>query len=107
MTKNVNGIGQVIAERIVDAIGLDVVNKIREDPNILVAVNGISEKKARNVKDQLDAMESSLEELQFFAKTGLGASRVAAVKMTYAELSKNRKKPIDVIKLIKENADSF
>jgi exodeoxyribonuclease V alpha subunit len=103
LTKNVNGIGQVIAERIVDTIGLDVVNKIREDPNILVTVNGISEKKARNVKEQLDAMESSLEELQFFAKTGLGASRVAAVKMTYAELSKDRKKPVDVIKLIKEN----
>ena len=101
--KNVNGIGQVMAEKIVDTLGLDAVEKIRENESILETINGVSAKRAKAIKEQLDAMESSLEELKFFAKTGLGNARVVAVKSTYAELSKERSKPIDVIKLIKKN----
>ena len=101
--KNVNGIGATMAEKIVDAIGLDVVEKVREDPKLLESINGISAKRAAAIKEQLDAMESSLEELKFFAKTGLGNARVIAVKSTYAELSKERKNPIDVMALIKKN----
>jgi exodeoxyribonuclease V alpha subunit len=101
--KNVNGIGPAIAEKIVDVLGIDVVAKIRKDPTILEQINGISLIRANKIKAQLDAMESSLEELQFFAKTGLGTARVSAVKAAYEEISKNSKKTIDVIKLIKEN----
>jgi exodeoxyribonuclease V alpha subunit len=101
--KNVNGIGPAIAEKIVDTIGTNVVEKIRQDPTILETINGISSVRANKIKAQLDAMESSLDELQFWAKTGLGTSRVIAVKSTYEEISKDSKKPIDVIELIKKN----
>lgn len=101
--KNVNGIGPSTAEKIVDTLGTDVVSKIRQDPSILETIHGISSTRANKIKAQLDAMESSLDELQFWAKTGLGTSRVIAVKSTYEELSKEHKKPIDVIKLIKKN----
>ena len=101
--KNVNGIGPAIAEKIVDALGVDVVSKIRNDPTVLESINGISAIRANKIKAQLDAMEASLDELQFFAKTGLGNARVIAVKETYEELSKGSKKKIDVVKLIKNN----
>ena len=102
LVNNVNGIGQTIAERIVDTLGNDVVNKIREDSSVLESIPGISKKRAINIKDQLDAMESSLEELQFFAKTGLGASRVNAIKITYGELMEG-KKNFNLIDWIKKN----
>ena len=101
--KNVNGIGPAIAEKIVDTLGTNVVEKIRNDPSVLEAIHGISAVRANKIKAQLDAMESSLEELQFWAKTGLGTSRVIAVKSTYEELSKDKKKRIDPIDLIKKN----
>lgn len=101
--KNVNGIGPAIAEKIVDALGTDVVAQIRHDPTVLEKINGISAVRANKIKAQLDAMESSLDELQFWAKTGLGTSRVIAVKSTYDEIARDGGKKIDVIKLIKEN----
>lgn len=101
--KNVNGIGQVMAEKIVDILGVDAVEKIKADETVLERIHGVSAKRATAIKDQLDAMESSLEELKFWAKTGLGNARVLAVKSTYAEVSKERKKQIDVMALIKKN----
>lgn len=101
--KNVNGIGPAIAEKIVDQLGTNVVEKIRTDPTVLETIHGISSNRAAKIKAQLDAMESSLDELQFWAKTGLGSTRVIAVKSTYEALSKETKKNIDVIKLIQKN----
>lgn len=101
--KNVNGIGPALAEKIVDMLGVSVVEKIRKNPAILESINGISAVRANKIKAQLDAMESSLEELQFFAKTGLGNSRIALVKETYDQISEGRKNPINVINLIKKN----
>ena len=103
LVKNVNGIGPVMAEKIVDRLGTDIVLKIRKDPSVLESINGISKVRAANIKEQLDGMESSLDELQFFAKTGLGSARVNAIKSTYAELAEKTKKSINVIELIKNN----
>jgi exodeoxyribonuclease V alpha subunit len=103
LVKNVNGVGPAIAEKIVDILGTDVVAKVRKDPTVLESIHGISATRAANIKSQLDAMESSLEELQFWAKTGLGNSRVLAVKSTYDEMCKDAVRKIDVIKLIKKN----
>ena len=103
LVKNVNGIGQMLAEKIVDAIGCDVVEKVRANPNVLSQVNGISKIRAQRIKEQLDGMEASLDELKFWAKTGLGSSRVAAVKSTYEEIGMSKGKPINVIKLIEKN----
>lgn len=101
--KNVNGIGPAIAEKIVDTLGTNVVEQIRQDPTVLEKISGISSVRANKIKAQLDAMESSLEELQFWAKTGLGTARVIAVKSTYEEISKGSAKKINVIELIKKN----
>lgn len=103
LVKNINGIGPTIAEKIVDTLGCDVVAKIRKDPSVLEKINGISSIRAVKIKSQLDAMESSLDELQFWAKTGLGTSRVIAVKSTYENISKDSNKLIDVIQLINKN----
>ena len=103
LVKNINGVGPALAERIVDALGTDVVNKIRNDASILENVNGISAARAERIKQQINALESSLDELQFYSKTGLGTSRVIAVKSTYENLAKETGKTIDVIDLIKKN----
>lgn len=103
LVKNVNGIGPSTAEKIVDVLGCDVVNKIRKDETVLESISGISSIRAKKIKLQLDALDSSLEDLQFFARTGLGTSRTIAVKSTYEEISQTKGKPIDVIALIKKN----
>ena len=103
LVKNVNGIGPSTAEKIVDVLGTDVVNKIRKDESILESISGISTARAKKIKDQLDGMASSLDDLQFFAKTGLGTSRTIAIKSTYEEISRDTGKKIDVIKLIQKN----
>ncbi len=103
LVKNINGVGKSTAERIVDALGIDLVEKIKKDKSVLESINGISTKKATMIKDQIDALGSSLDDLQFFAKTGLGSARIAAIKSTYSELNKDKKTKIDVVKLIKSN----
>jgi exodeoxyribonuclease V alpha subunit len=103
LVKNVNGVGPTIAEKIVDVLGTNVVEKVRQDPAVLESISGISAARASNIKSQLDAMESSLEELQFWAKTGLGNSRVLTVKSTYEEMRKENARKIDIIDLIKRN----
>ena len=103
LVKNINGIGNTIAEKIVDTLGTNVVEQIRKDPKVLESIHGISAIRAEKIKAQLDAMESSLEELQFYARTGLGNSRIIAVKATYEEIAKEKGKPIDIIALIKKN----
>jgi exodeoxyribonuclease V alpha subunit len=101
--KNINGIGQTIAEKIVDTFGTDVVNQIRANPQMLESIHGISSARANKIKMQLDAIEASIDELQFWAMTGLGSARVLAVKSTYESIAKEKGKQIDIIKLIKKN----
>lgn len=100
--KNLNGVGLTTAQKIVDYLGCDAVEKIESDYTCLSSLNGISEKKAVDIYNQIICMHSSLDELKFFARTGLGTSRIAAVKNYYKSIAK----PgviIDVIELIKKN----
>ena len=100
--RNLTGVGFVLAERIIDHLGISAVEMIENDYKCLSAVSGISEKKAIDIYNQITCMHSSLDELKFFAKTGLGVTRIAAVKNYYKSISKPGK-PIDVIALIKAN----
>ena len=100
--KNVNGIGEATATSIVDTLGANAVDQILADVSVLEQIPGISTKRATKIKAQLDELSASMEELQFFALTGLGGTRISAIKEAYEEKFSN-KKNIDIIKIIKDN----
>ncbi len=74
----IKGIGPVLAERIVDALGPDAIDKIIEEPDVLKKVKGIG-KKAQRVYEQLAetyAVQQALSKLISFgitSKTALKA----------------------------------
>ena len=90
--KNVKGVGEATAERIIDRLGVNAIDLIKEDPTVLSGIKGVSEKKALEIKEQLDSMKASIEELRFWAKTGLGDSRVRAIKNTYKDVLADKEK---------------
>lgn len=101
-TRNLNGVGIKTAEKIVDMLGLNAVEMIENDYTVLQAQVGLTENKAISIANQIGSLHSSLEELQFFARTGLGTSRIAAIKRFYKENTTGNQ-PISVIDLIKQN----
>ena len=101
-TRNLNGVGQITAEKIVDKLGTAAVERIEEDYTVLITKVGLTEKKAINIANQIGYLHASVEELKFFAQTGLGSSKIAAVKQFYKDKIDN-KKVVSIIDLIKEN----
>lgn len=101
-TRNLNGVGIKTAEKIVDILGSSAVQDITQDYTVLMTKVGLSENKAISISNQITNLTSSLEELQFFARTGLGTSRIALVKKFYKDKSTGAK-AINVVDLIKKN----
>lgn len=84
-TRNVDGVGQKTAEKIVNALGVTAVEDIENDTSILVSKVGLTPAKANDIAAKLCAIHSSIDEMKFFAKTGLGPARIAMVKQQYNE----------------------
>ena len=100
-TRNLSGVGQKSAEKIVCTLGPTAVEQIEADYKVLVDKVGLTEKKALSIAEQLGYLHSSVEELKFFARTGLGPARIAAIKQFYATVNQGKK--FDIISFITEN----
>lgn len=100
-TRNLSGVGQKSAEKIVCTLGPTAVEQIEADYKVLVEKVGLTEKKALSIAEQLGYLHSSVDELKFFAKTGLGPARIAAIKQFYATVNQGKK--FDLIGFITEN----
>lgn len=100
-TRNLSGVGQKSAEKIVCTLGPTAVEQIEADYKVLVDKVGLTEKKALSIAEQLGYLHSSVEELKFFARTGLGPARIAAIKQFYATVNQGKK--FDIIGFITAN----
>lgn len=89
------GIGKKLAERIVDTLGIDAINLIKEDINVLDQVDKMNEKKKIAIQDGLKTEDDSFEKvMQFFTMHGLGIRNIIRLNRAYGK---------DTIEKISEN----
>ncbi len=79
------GVGAKTAEKIVDALGLDVLERLQRDPELLASVPGIGATRARVITDQLLEQREAAAALVFLADHGLGPAAAQRVWRAYRE----------------------
>lgn len=87
------GIGKKIAEAIVDTLGLDCVQLIKDNPDILQSVKQLTDKK-RNTIIEVLSFEEKNDIHAYFTSKGLSVKNILKLEATYGE---------QVIQLIEEN----
>ncbi len=75
----IKGVGPKTAEKIVDALGLDVLQRLERSPTLLATVPGISSGKASTIVAQLVEMRESSAALVYLQEHGLGAAHALKV----------------------------
>lgn len=75
----VKGVGEALAKRIVKMFGDDTFRVIEEEPELLVKVKGISERKAREIAEQV-VEKQDLRKIMIFLQ-GFGISNNLAMKI--------------------------
>jgi exodeoxyribonuclease V alpha subunit len=77
------GIGPTLAERIVETLGENALERLRQDPTEALLVEGIGEKKAREIQAKLREV-AELEDVQIFLQgLNLGPGMVARILRRY------------------------
>ncbi len=79
----IKGVGPKTAERIVDALGLDVLDRLARHPNLLQTVPGIGREKARVIIAQLEEQRHAAVALVFLQDHGLGGALAMKVFRAY------------------------
>lgn len=90
----IKGLGEALAKRIVKAFGNDTFRIIEEEPERLVEIKGISERKARDIATQMLEKKDLREAMLFLQKYGI--SNTLAIKI-YKEYG------TDVYEVLREN----
>ena len=94
LIKNIKGVGEKTASRIVDEYGEDTFDVIEKHPEMLSLVSKISKKKAERIAKQFAKLNMSRQEQMFFIKLGLSDKQIAEIKKKYED---------DYMKRINEN----
>ncbi len=100
------GIGRKTAEKIVDMLGDNCLQLIREDDQILYTVPGLSADKARVIYEGIQGEEDGMSELVWFLNVhGVGIRNLIRLNRAYGKeaLSKLKENPYRVI----EECDGF
>lgn len=79
------GVGAKTAEKIVDTLGLDVLERLQRDPELLATVPGIGPERARVITGQLVEQREAAAALVFLQDHGLGAAAAQRVWRAYRE----------------------
>ncbi|GJM23430.1 MAG: ATP-dependent RecD-like DNA helicase [Planctomycetota bacterium] len=79
----VRGVGPKTAERIVDTLGLDVLERLERNPELLASVPGVSSTKAMAINMQLQEQREAASILVFLADHGLGPAHSQKVLKRY------------------------
>ena len=86
------GIGQKFAQAIVESLGEDCLDQLKEDPDVLKLVKGYSEKKKQAIIEGFILAGEDEEALRFFSTHGFGIRNVMRLEKVYG------KKAYEVIK---------
>ena len=79
----IKGIGLVLAKRIVKEFGDDTFRIIEEEPERLAEVKGVSEKKARDIAEQLLEKKDMREVMLFLQQFGISNTMAVKIYNTY------------------------
>lgn len=79
------GIGKKQAQAIVDSLGKDALNKIKEDKHVLDHVMGMSEKKREMIYEVLSSQDFDQEVLSFFMGHGISTKHLSLIQAVYQE----------------------
>ncbi len=79
----VEGIGEGLAHRLVDAFGKDTLEVIEHDPDRLQEVEGIGKKRAAAIREALGKQRAVKQVMVFLQGHGLSASKAVAVYRQY------------------------
>lgn len=81
----IKGVGVRTAEKIVDALGLDCLQRIADDPALLATVPGVTRARATAIGEQLAEQRAAAATLVFLQQHGLGAALAQRVWKRYGE----------------------
>ncbi|MCC8017454.1 MAG: ATP-dependent RecD-like DNA helicase [Lachnospiraceae bacterium] len=90
----IRGIGAALAARIVRRFGEDTFRVIEEEPERLAEVKGISERKAREISDQMEEKKELRQAMMFLQNYGISLTLAVKIYQTYG---------IDTYRVIQEN----
>ena len=88
------GVGKKTAEKIVDFLGTDALDKIAADPGCLSEIKGISAAKAQKIAEQLHEHQALEQALVYLYQFGIGPSLALRIVQTYKQ---------ETISILKEN----
>ncbi len=83
LMKNIYGIGKVYATKIVNTFGDDAFDIIKDEPEKLAQISGISKRKAEKISDQFMGMSLTREEQMMFIEYGLTDAQVGKIKKKF------------------------
>ncbi|MGM9940991.1 MAG: ATP-dependent RecD-like DNA helicase [Bulleidia sp.] len=89
-----SGVGKKSAEKIVDSLGPDCLQMIKEDPMVLYQVPGLSVKVIDSIKDNIGKQDGMEELVSFLNIHGIGMRNLVRLNAAYGS---------DALKKIKEN----
>jgi len=81
----IKGIGEALAARIVNYFGEDTFRIIEEEPERLSEIKGISERKAREIAEQMQEKKEMREAFVFLQKYGISNTMAVKIFNTYGE----------------------
>ena len=79
------GIGEKQATAIVDVLGTEALNKIKEDKHVLDQVPGMNEKKRETIVEVLSSQDFDQEVLMFFMGHGISTRHLALIQAVYQD----------------------
>lgn len=79
------GIGEKQATAIVETLGNDALNMIKEDKHVLDIVRGMNEKKRDTIYEVLSSQDFDQEVLSFFMGHGISTKHLALIQAVYQE----------------------
>ncbi|MBO4245973.1 MAG: ATP-dependent RecD-like DNA helicase [Bacilli bacterium] len=88
----IKGCGLKTAYKIVDKLGLDALNKIKENPNVLLSIDGLSEKKASKIYESILAYSSVDETVLKLQEYGFSIKEATTLINNYSD------KILDIVK---------
>lgn len=88
----VKGIGKVLAGRLVDAFGTDVLDILDSDPDKLLSVEGVGRRKLKGIKESWDAQHEVRNLMLFLQSHGVAPTHAARIYQRYGAGAVNKLK---------------
>lgn len=97
----IKGVGPKIAEKIYDAFGQDTLDILDHEPEKLMTIRGISEKKLAKIRDSYLASRGARDVIAFLAPHGVTANRAIKIYREYGKdtLDIVRKHPYRLVEM--------